>query len=174
MPDTVLGPSCELSSLILMASPGCPVPKARARRLWDVCSRKKVQMTVPARRDSTCEGGRYGWRTEKGLAHSWCLVCVTLVRIASLLRAPSVSNSACFSPVWLPPHPCLCVPHYGKVLQTLTTGVAQCPGLQGDRLGRAMPTFWGTVYLQVLYCHPRVIFTVTSGDSLVLAFIKGN
>lgn len=135
MPDTVLGPSCELSSLILMASPGCPVPKARARRLWDVCSRKKVQMTVPARRDSTCEGGRYGWRTEKGLAHSWCLVCVTLVRIASLLRAPSVSNSACFSPVWLPPHPPLSSSLWTSATDTNDRGCS----MPGSPRGQAGP-----------------------------------
>lgn len=79
MTDTVLGPSCELSSLILTASSCCHVPKARASCLRDVCSRTKVQMTVLARRDSTCEGGQYGWSSEKGLAHSWCLVCVFLL-----------------------------------------------------------------------------------------------
>lgn len=98
-------PFTWLASLIFTTHPGCHVPKARPKCLWDMCIKKK-DVAVPARRESACEGRRCCWSSQSP-ADSWRPVsaCYSCYFVASLLRVLPVSSSACLVPVWSAPHP---------------------------------------------------------------------
>lgn len=151
MPGTVLRAACELPSLTLMSSPGCHVPKARARCLRDMCSRRKVQeLAAPASRDSTCGAGRQGGSLEEGPA------CPAVGAISAcpsgqdsaFVEGPARLYLSLAGPHRFPPHPPLSSPLWPRAAGT-NDGVAQCPGPQGPQLtgdSALWPTLWHLRY----------------------------
>lgn len=149
------GPFTWSSSLIFTTHPGCHVPKARPKCLWDMHVKKK-EVAVPARRERACEGRQCCW-SSKSPADSWPPVsaCYSCYSVASLLRVLPTSTSACLVPVWSAPHPSLSSPLWLRAASTNDTGCSmprplRAPDVRGQATpGQALVRF----YLQVLYCQ---------------------